>query len=43
MCTIRKKAYLQDGEEGTAAEEKIICDGTFEDKPSVIWAGEVEE
>ena len=30
------------GEEGVAAEEQIICDGTFVDKPSLIWAREVE-
>jgi hypothetical protein len=43
MGTIRRKAYLQDGEAGDVAEDKIICDGTFEDTPSVIWAGKVEE
>jgi hypothetical protein len=35
MGTIRRKAYLQDGEEGVVAEEKIICDGAFEDTPSL--------
>jgi hypothetical protein len=30
-------------EEGVAAEERITRDGTFADKPSLTWAGEVEE
>ena len=31
------------GEEEVAAEERITRDGTFADKPSLTWAGEVEE
>jgi hypothetical protein len=31
------------GEEGVAAEEPITRDGTFADKPSLTWAGEVEK
>ena len=30
------------GEEGTAAERQITSDGKFADKPSLIWAREVE-
>jgi len=40
---IRRKAYLQDGEEWVVAEKQITCDGAFEDTPSLSWAGEVEE
>jgi hypothetical protein len=30
-------------EEGIAAEEPITSDGTFADKPILIWVGEVAE
>ena len=44
MGTIRRNAYPTGvGEEEVAAEERITRDGTFADKPSLTWAGEVEE
>jgi hypothetical protein len=37
------KPICGDGEEGVVAERQMTCGGTFADKPSSIWAVEVEE
>jgi hypothetical protein len=41
---IRRKAYLQDGEEWVIAEKQITCDGAFEDTPGLgRWRSELDD